>query len=181
MELAAHDHSDTRLSCKDCTAPICPKCLVQCAVGFRCRKCADKFTSHVVKVTPSILIRTAIASLPIGYGFGSLETRLLSFSYTIIVWALLYLGGMVIGKVLHRVAAHKLGPSVVATVLAALLIGILLSPLRDTIWDIVIAMSAPVESGDESPVNSYISLIVSHLFSICLFVGGVLTPFLRRI
>jgi hypothetical protein len=73
MNVNSHDHSETKLSCIDCGEPICPKCMVQCPVGFRCHYCTGKFTSHVLKIDKWVLVKGVLAGLAIGFIYGYLN------------------------------------------------------------------------------------------------------------
>lgn len=74
--MAKCDHSDTRLSCVDCSQPVCPGCMVQCAVGQRCPKCTGKFTSHVDKKSKSRLPIVMLFGFASGFGLCCLDMML---------------------------------------------------------------------------------------------------------
>ena len=97
-------------------------------MGNRCRKCADRFTSHLTKVTPKILLKTVFAAAIIGFAFGSIHDFLFGGIY---IWIFIYGIGFLVGRGLHKVADHKLGGKIIATVIGGLLIGALASPARD--------------------------------------------------
>ena len=40
MRCATHPGVETALKCSKCGRPICPKCMVETAVGARCPECA---------------------------------------------------------------------------------------------------------------------------------------------
>jgi hypothetical protein len=171
MKLLTHEHNDTRLKCQECAEAICPKCMIQCAVGFRCKKCAARFTSHVIQVKPLILAKTAVVAAGIGYAFGLFEEQLSSIGgiYAIVM---IFFVGWGIGKVLHRVAQHKLGPKIILGVIVGLLVGYLVSPIRDQIFGAILA------SGHSPSLAN--NMISTQFFDMALFAVGVLTPFLRR-
>jgi uncharacterized protein YegJ (DUF2314 family) len=123
-----HTCGDCRLACIDCNGQICPKCMVQCPVGNRCPKCAGRFTSHLLVVTPWIVIRTVAAAAVIGYAFGFLQMSSMGFYGFFIMYAV----GLLVGNVLHRVAGFKMGPKIIATVIAGVICGAALSPMFQT-------------------------------------------------
>jgi hypothetical protein len=169
--LLTHEHNDTRLKCQECAEAVCPKCMVQCAVGFRCKKCAARFTSHVIQVKPLILGRAAVVAAAIGYAFGMFEEQLSSMGgiYTIVM---IFFVGWGVGKILHKVAQYKLGTKIILAVAAGLVVGYLLSPIRDQI------LSAMLVSGPSASLAK--NIISTQFFDMALFTVGVLTPFLRR-
>lgn len=163
------DHSETRLSCQDCSGPVCPKCMVQCAVGFRCPPCASKFTSHAVQTTPWILARTALAAAFVGAIVGYTEP----FGFGIYGLAFTFFIGIIAGRALHWVAKYKLGTKIVVTVAIALIVG----------YGIGIAPDMSVYlSGASDPqiTRTLTSMLVTRLLTIAIFVGGCLMPFMRR-
>jgi uncharacterized protein YegJ (DUF2314 family) len=103
----------------------------QCPVGNRCKKCADRFTSHLVKVSPIIMVRTAAAAAVLGFAFGHAENMLFGGFY---MWIIVYLIGFGAGKLLHRVASYKVGRKVVASMIGGLIVGVLVSPARDVMF-----------------------------------------------
>lgn len=104
---------DSRLSCVDCNAQVCPKCMVQCPVGNRCPKCAGKFTSHVLEVSPMVVARTLAVAALIG-GLFSLTGG--GFSFGFYGWIITYVMGIFAGNIIHKAASFKLGRKVLATV-----------------------------------------------------------------
>lgn len=99
-----------------------------CPVGNRCKKCAERFTSHLTKVPPIILLKTFVAAGVLGLMFGSIHSFLFGGFYG---WLIIYGIGFLVGRVLHRIANHKLGGKIIATVISGMLIGALASPARD--------------------------------------------------
>lgn len=71
------------------------------------------------------MLRTGGAAAALGFLFGSLESSLWGGIY---MWVVLYAVGFGAGKLLHKIASHKLGKKVIATMLGGLLAGALLSP-----------------------------------------------------
>lgn len=172
---SSHDHSDTRLACTDCSQPICPKCMVQCAVGFRCRKCAGRFASHVMQTTPLVLGRTALAALVLGVVFGQVESSS-GVGCGIYAWMILYAVSFGAGKILHRISGHKLGGRIIAAVAVGLVAGLTLSPMRDVFIQSVSAS----QTSDPEHVGAMSSYMTTQLISMCVFASGVLTPFVGK-
>ena len=130
MKLGApHNCGDSKLSCVDCEARICPSCMVQCAVGNRCKGCTERFTSHVTKVPIAVGLRTFAVSAVIGalLGFG-LEFSLFGGFFA---WIALYFVGMFAGRGVHKIAQHKLGKRVIFIILAGVLVGTFVTPGRE--------------------------------------------------
>lgn len=168
-----HSCHDSGLKCVDCNAQVCPKCMVQCAVGNRCKKCTTRFTSHVLIVTPKVLIRLLAASVALGFGWGFVQSFLGGmmgfYGYFIQFFAAVFLG-----KLLHRAASYKLGAKVTAVALVGLLAGLALSPMQQ---EFVIALQIyrlPVlEGGDQTPLGKVI-------VEMAIFLVGTLLVFFRK-
>ena len=120
-----HSCGDSRLSCVECETQVCPKCMVQCPVGNRCKKCAAKTESHVLRVTPAVATRTFVASAFAGYGFAYVSPFLGGWFYS---WIIVYFLGALIGNVLHKVASYKMGTAIVSIVVGGLIVGSVLNP-----------------------------------------------------
>jgi hypothetical protein len=61
---------ETRVFCSDCGKPICPDCMVQAAVGIKCRDCARLPRSARVTLRPARAGRAVVVSLGSGAGLG---------------------------------------------------------------------------------------------------------------
>lgn len=125
MKFAEHSCGDSRLTCNDCQGQVCPKCMIECPVGYRCKKCAGKITSHVLQVTPLIVARTIVVAAIVGY-VAPLLTQFSGGFYAIIIT---YFVGALAGNLLHRVSGFKLGTAIVTTVLVGAIAGMLANPV----------------------------------------------------
>jgi uncharacterized protein YegJ (DUF2314 family) len=103
--------------------------MVQCPVGNRCPKCAGKFTSHVLAVTPGAMLKTLAAAAAAGFAFGWADSFLPLGG--ILMMFFVYLGGVAAGNVVHKISGHKMGPKISTTVVAGLVVGALLSPVGE--------------------------------------------------
>ena len=172
LEKIGHSCGDSALKCIDCAEQVCPKCFVQCAVGNRCKKCAGRFTSHVLLVNPKILAKLLITTGIMGWGFGYVEPQLptMGFYGYLIQFGLAYL----LGKLAHKAAAYKIGLKVIGTALLGLLIGLALGPQHDTIINAMAVAQQPEDNGAGK------NMLSSEIINTAIFVVGVLTPFIRR-
>ena len=68
---ARHGDTETNLRCSRCDELICPKCLVQAAVGVRCPDCAKSQRVPTFDVTGAYLARAIAAGLVLGIGGGA--------------------------------------------------------------------------------------------------------------
>ena len=66
MRCATHPNVDTSLTCSKCGKPICPKCLMETAVGFRCRDCARLQRLPTYRIS----IRHYLIATGTGFGVG---------------------------------------------------------------------------------------------------------------
>lgn len=98
--------------------------MVECPVGYRCKKCAGKITSHVLQVTPLIVARTIVVAALVGY----VAPYLTQFSggfYGIVIG---YFVGVLAGNLVHRVSGFKMGTAIVTTVLVGAIAGMFANP-----------------------------------------------------
>src|SRR5262249_21430669 len=123
---AKHSCGDSKLSCVGCSSQVCPKCLVQCPVGNRCKACANKTESHTVKVTAAVLLKTGVSAATVGALFGTLCSHMPMYGY--FSWIILYAGGLLVGNLLHKVSGFKLGSRIGSVVAGALIVGAILVP-----------------------------------------------------
>ncbi len=125
VSFAKHSCGDSRLACSDCGATVCPKCMVECPVGNRCKKCAAKTESHILKVTPGIAIRTFLVAMLAGFAF----TFLNPFgSFSFYSWIIVYFVGTLVGNLIHRISGYKMGAVIVAVVIAGVALGAVANP-----------------------------------------------------
>lgn len=99
--------------------------MVECPVGYRCKKCAGKITSHVLQVTPIIVARTIVVAAVVGY----VAPYLMQFTggfYGIVIG---YFVGVLAGNLLHRVSGFKMGTAIVTTVVVGAIAGMLANPV----------------------------------------------------
>jgi len=169
-----HSCGDSALKCVDCDGQVCPKCFVQCAVGNRCKKCAGRFTSHVLKTNPAVLIRLGLAMLLLGVAYGFIGRSVPMATFGFYGYFIQFAIWFAVGKVMHRVASYKQGPKVLATAIIGLLLGLMAGPFRDIL---ITSLSAPPDA-DEFGYSAYAS--GTHLISAAIMVVGVLWPFARR-
>jgi hypothetical protein len=76
---AAHPDVETELACSRCGKPICPRCLVQTAVGARCRECARVTRLPTYELPSLYLLRGAGAALTVGGALGVAWSLLLPY------------------------------------------------------------------------------------------------------
>lgn len=68
-----HPDAETYLRCNKCNQPICPKCAVQTAVGYRCRNCIKvQQKSFYADFRPIYYVVVALVALPLSLVAGIL-------------------------------------------------------------------------------------------------------------
>ena len=65
MRCATHPGVETALRCSKCGRPICPKCMVETAVGARCPECARLYR------LPTFQVNTRYLLIAVGAGLGT--------------------------------------------------------------------------------------------------------------
>ncbi|MBN8660164.1 MAG: hypothetical protein J0M35_07355 [Candidatus Obscuribacter phosphatis] len=164
---------DSRLKCIDCSEVICPKCLVQCAVGNRCKKCAGRFTSHVLQVSPLTMGKAALFTAVVGFAFSFVQPMLPGFGFYgfLILMGLGYLSG----RLLHKTVGYKLGSKIVMTVIAGFLLGYFLGPFHDTLSNALIMLQADIETQAAAR-----AILQETIFGAALFLLGLVLPVLGK-
>lgn len=119
--LLEHDCGDSLLKCVDCERQICPKCLVQCPVGNRCKECTKRFTSHLLKIDTGTLIRAFLSGMLVGFLFLLLQTFFPFGGF--ILWLLSYFVGTLAGNLVFNLSGRKIGKKIAVITGAAILIG----------------------------------------------------------
>ena len=175
LKPGAHSCGDSRLKCNDCDEQICPKCFVPCAVGNRCKKCAGRFTSHVLQVPAAVLVRTLGFTILLGFLFGYIEPIFARMAFGFYG----YLGTLaicyLIGKLVHRVAGYKLGAKITLIIMAGLILGMLLGPIRN---ELMTALS--LSNGGEEDQLVGKNMLTDLGCQAFLFILGILLPLFRR-
>lgn len=101
---ARHPKVATYLRCAACNTPICDKCAVETAVGYKCRDCG---THHAGAYSPPSVGR-AIALAAACVFAGALGTLLFSgWSYWGVLIAMAY--GRLVGTLALKVSGRKIG------------------------------------------------------------------------
>ncbi len=175
----AHSCGDCALRCIDCKEQICPKCFVQCAVGNRCKKCSSRFTSHVLLISPQILLRTVAFTCVIGFAYGYVEPVIGDFSfgyYGILLKLVLF---YFVGKLVQRVASYKMGAKIITAVVLGLLLGLALGPVREDVTNMILTLQALPGSEDEARAGIKHELTNQAIGALVL-IGGILIPFWRK-
>jgi hypothetical protein len=171
-KIAGHSCGQSALKCIDCADQVCPKCMVQCAVGNRCKKCAGRFTSHVLLVTPKVLIKLLLVTGIFGYLYGYVEPQLpgMGFYGYLIQFGLAY----ALGRLAHRAASYKLGAKIILTALLGLAVGLVLGPTREIILSSIELSQQPDEEGVTSNILS------THLIHLAIFTVGLMMPLWKK-
>ena len=99
----AHPGVETRLSCSNCGAAICPRCMVSTPVGQKCPECARQSGRARGTPTAALFGRVFAASLLTGAA-GAVVLALVGFSFVYILGALY---GYAVGTVARRAAGGR--------------------------------------------------------------------------
>lgn len=133
--MPAHDHSDTRLSCIDCADPICPQCMVQCAVGNRCPRCAAVPERPELKTGPLTYVKVISCGIAVGVALNMLYQ--LTHNWWGVQLVLVGFCGYASGMFIHKLSDNKPGKRLAPFVGSAVLLGIFM----DIRWLFMIPMA----------------------------------------
>lgn len=109
-ETFCHFHEDipTRLSCVSCGKSICPKCMIEAAVGFKCPDCTRASKSHIEEITPRNYVIGGLSGLIIGTGAGYIWYQLSVYGILISL-AVAYAVGFCVSKAISYSIGNKIG------------------------------------------------------------------------
>ncbi len=121
LPFAEHNCGDSMLKCIDCDTQICPKCLVECPVGNRCANCTKRFTSHLLQISPWIIVRALLGGIIAGFLFllSQIFCPLSGFFMLLIYYFL----GALAGNLIFKIAGRKIGKKMAIAVGIGVLTG----------------------------------------------------------
>ena len=162
-----HPAVETRLTCTHCETPICPKCMIVCEVGMKCKQCTSKTASHVVKAEWRDWLLSGLVSTIIGLVFGVVVSQLIfGFGYYLLL--LSFWGGKWVGNLAHRCARFKMAKSVLHVMTACCSAGILLG-LLPTVLPMLVVMAHGQHSlsqGEYYPMLMELGASVAFVFGL---------------
>lgn len=171
--IGKHSCGDSKLTCIDCSAIICGKCLVQCPVGFRCDSCGN-VKNPLTSITPLIVAKTLAICGVAGFVGGWI---LPFIGVPFLTCILAYFLGIIIGRLLARVIDYKMGRGVGTTIVFGVLIGMSFSPygflpfiMVETLTQAIFHMSA------QYGILDALTDIASSLFVPVGFIIGIMRP-----
>lgn len=168
-----HSCGDSRITCVDCSATICSKCLVECPVGFRCKSCG-KTKNPLTDVSPFLVAKTLALCTAIGCGAGWFLTLISVPFFTCII---AYFLGLLVGRQLTRFIDYKLGRNIGTTIVCGVIIGMCFSPMGFLPFLMVdILRTAITEMSQGLTIFDALTAIVGALFTPVGFIVGILRP-----
>lgn len=164
-------HEDTRLTCSECSKPICSQCLVQCPVGFRCKACCG--TDKKETGARTRVVKTFFAAALVGLISGWIMPFIdIPFVSCFICFFMGIYGGRWLVKFIdHRALGAKAAP----TVVFGTLLGMSFSPLCLIPVIIIGLLGFPLTHAGTTIVDS-MGGILNVLFNPVCFFAGILRP-----
>lgn len=125
------DHSDTRLKCNDCEQPVCPKCMVQCPVGVRCKTCSPAAkTSSSGDLNPVMMIKVVCLSFIASFLISFAETAVMMvMPICLLCGVTAAVTGYFSGKLIYKIANPSDGKQLVPFLIIPLILGFIVNPL----------------------------------------------------
>lgn len=118
----AHPNQETRLTCTHCETPICPKCMIVCEVGMKCKQCTSKTFSHVVKAEKRDLIFGGGSAFALALLAGFIITQIF-FGVGFFSILICFIVGRGAGDLTHRCARFKMSNTVKTVITTSAIIG----------------------------------------------------------
>ncbi len=103
---ANHPKVETAVRCSNCGKPICPDCMVQAAVGIKCRECARQPRSAIVRLRPQNAARAVAGAFGSGTALGVVlaYAGYAGFGFFTIIVA--FLVGYLVGRATLRLSGY---------------------------------------------------------------------------
>jgi len=120
-----HPKTETRLRCNRCGNPICPKCVVQTPVGFRCRQCVKGQQAVFYSATPLDYLIAVV----IGLVASIVAAFIISAVGIFFTFFLAPVAGGVIAEVVRWATGRRRGRRMWLVVSACIVLGALVAAL----------------------------------------------------
>lgn len=137
-ECAFHKGVETRVTCIDCGRYICPKDMIETAVGYKCPECGRARKPTLGGVKPQQLVTGAA----VGFGVAVVGGVVLTFVPFLHLWAAL-LYGVAVGEATRRGSGGHRTWEFATIAAAAALLGTFAGLVFGR-WDLLAAILAPI-------------------------------------
>ncbi len=177
-----HTGYQTRLACSTCDDPICPKCMIQAEVGFKCPICVKGTRSHVLEVGPKAFLMLGVLSVVAMIPFNLLYSMFVFsmpfrfFGVSLIGLLLLYLLGQACGRAIRSLVGYKRGIPVLMMVTLGAIVGLMGSPLPSMVVTLIeMSKMYPDHIQDYLTYQGMGIMIILAAFS--CYLNGLQAPF----
>lgn len=122
-----HPDVETRLQCAECGKFICPKCVINAPVGYKCKECAkqkDEFKKE--KIAPVYAYGIALAT---GSLLGLIIGTLKGFGF-LVYWSSCYLLGYALARIITYFLGYSYNPKKIALSGLITFVCIALNPIK---------------------------------------------------
>jgi hypothetical protein len=165
-------HEDSRLTCIECSAPICSSCMVVCPVGFKCKSCGTTTGSPIKKSSSVGRGKLFGLSTLVGAGGGWAMTF---FSIPFLNCFLYFFVGLIAGQWLAKFIDYQLRDRAGKIIVLGTLLGMCLSPLVAMPPTMLLLLSTAFTTNPAAILPGFVS-ILSMLFTPTIFIVGILKP-----
>lgn len=162
-------HEDSRLTCIDCSQPICGNCMVQCPVGFRCSSCG-KGDSAVKKTSAGGIVKLFGLSTLIGAGGG---WAMQYFSIPFLSCILYFFVGLTAGRWLAQFIDYKMRDRAGKVIVLGTIFGMCFSPLAGLPPTALTLLTMAFTTAPDTILPS-LWAILTMLFIPAVFIAGIL-------
>jgi hypothetical protein len=162
-------HEDSRLTCIDCSTPICSNCMVQCPVGFRCKSCGTA-GSPQKKSTAVGGVKLFGLSALVGAGGG---WGMSFFSIPFINCILYFFVGLIAGRWLAQFIDYQLRDRSGRIIVLGTLLGMCFSPLAAVPFTALGVLTIAFTTSPQTIFSGFAG-IVGMLFTPTIFLVGIL-------
>jgi hypothetical protein len=167
-------HAESRLTCVECSEPICGKCMVQCPVGFRCKTCAGSSnkpqgSSKGLVSLRMVSIRTFAICAAMGFGAAWLMPFI---NVPYISCIICFFLGVFAGQQLAKTIDYRIRGTATTIIVFGILFGMSFTPLAWVLPMLSVEAFSALTTGQD--FFGALLNIVSFLFTPIGFILGVL-------
>jgi hypothetical protein len=166
----ACSHAESRLTCIECSKPICSQCMVQCPVGFRCKTCVGSANKSQGPSLRMVSIKTFAICAAMGFGAAWLMPFIGLPYISCFIWFFI---GVYAGQHLAKIIDYRLRGSAIRIIILGILLGMSLSPIGVQLTGVFLEAVASLASGGSDFFGALLN-IAFFLWVPIAFVAGVL-------
>ena len=163
-------HEDTRLSCIDCSAPICSNCMVQCPVGNRCSSCGKGSGAQTTKSSVNGGVKLFALSVLLGAGGG---WAMNIFSIPLLNPILYFFVGLFAGQWIAKFIEYQWRDRAGKVIVYGTLLGMCFTPLV-AIPPMLVNLLLMAFTSSPGMIFPAMQVVIGSIFTPAGFIAGIM-------